>query len=116
MRHNRASFWIRHPENRGGGHGERPMSNAHVPSSLPPASFANGQLFFFELYSHFNVQTGTQPSIRVKCKYKRAWLSLALCEGCSHGGTSELALSWMGRVEESGVALARAHLGAWLVA
>ena len=24
--------------------GERPMSNAHVPSRLPPASFANGQL------------------------------------------------------------------------
>ena len=74
-------------------------------------------LFFcFELYSHFNVPTGTQPSIRVKCKYKRAWLSLALCEGCSQGRTSELALSWMGRVEDSEVALARARLGAWLVA
>ena len=72
--------------------------------------------FFVELYSHFNVRTGTQPSIRVKCKYKLAWLSLALCEGCSHGRTSELALSWMGRVEESEFALARARLGAWLVA
>ena len=76
----------------------------------------SAQMVFFELYRHFNVRTGTQPSIRVKCKYKRAWLSLALCEGCSHGGTSELALSWMGRVEESEVALARARLGAWLVA
>ena len=32
---------------------------------------------------------------------KSAWLSLALYEGCSHGGTSELALSWIGRVEEN---------------
>ena len=44
MRPNRPSFWIRHPQNRGGGHGERPTSNAHVPSRLPPASSANGQL------------------------------------------------------------------------
>ena len=71
--------------------------------------------FFFELYSHFNVRTGTQPSIRVKYKYKRA-LSLALCEGRSHGETPELALSWMGRVEDSEVAVARARLGAWLLA
>ena len=71
---------------------------------------------FFELYSRFNVRNGTQPSIRVKCIDKRAWLSLALCEGCNHGGTSELALSSMNRVEESRVALARARVGAWLVA
>ena len=58
-------------------------------------------VFFFKLYSHFNVWTGTQPSIRVRCIDKRAWLSLALCEGCSHGGTSELALSRMFRVEEN---------------
>ena len=70
----------------------------------------------FELYSHFNVRTGTQPSIRVNCKYKCAWLTLALFEGCSNGGTSELAVSWMGRVEESEVALACARLGALLVA
>ena len=58
-------------------------------------------LHFFELYNHFDVRTGTQPSIRVMCIDKRAWLSLALCEGCSHGGTLELALSWMGRVVEN---------------
>ena len=49
--------------------------------------------FFFEFYSHFNVRTGTQPSIRVMLIDKGALLSLALCEGCSHGGTSELTLS-----------------------
>ena len=57
--------------------------------------------FFCELYSHFNVRTGTQPSIRVMCINKCAWLSLALCEGCSHEQTLELALSWMGRVVEN---------------
>ena len=56
---------------------------------------------FFALYSHFNVRTGTQPSIRVMRIDKCAWPSLALCEGCSHGGTSELTLSWMGRVAEN---------------
>ena len=81
---------------------------------LTPETSRSGA--FFELYSHFNVRTGTQPSIRVMCKYKCAWLSVALLEGCSHGGTSELALSWMGRVEESKVAFTHARFGAWLVA
>ena len=71
---------------------------------------------FFEMYSHLNVRTGTQPSIRVMRIDKCAWLSLALCEGCSHGGTSELTLSWMGRVAENYVALACARVGAQLVA
>ena len=47
---------------------------------VPGRSF----FFFVELYSRFNVRNGTQPSIRVKCIDKRAWLSLALCEGCNH--------------------------------
>ena len=58
-------------------------------------------VLLFELYSHFDVRTGTQPSIRVMRIDKCAWLSLALCEGCSHGGTSDLTLSWMGTVIEN---------------
>ena len=104
----------------GGRGGDGGGTAVHIRAS-PKASRATWYgvergFFFFKLYSHFDVWTGKQPSIRVKCKYKRAWRSLALCEGRSHGGTSEHALSWMGRVEESEVALARTRWGAWLVA
>ena len=70
-------------------------------SFKPAFVFIDHQPDLFELYSHFNVRTGTQPSIRVMCINECAWVSLALCEGCSHGRTLELALSWMGRVEEN---------------
>ena len=72
-----------------------------LPQFLEYAAAIARYLFFFELYSHFNVRTGSQPSITVMRMDKCSWLSLALCEGCSHGGTLELTLSWMGRVAEN---------------
>ena len=82
MRPSHASFWIQHPQNRWGGHGESPMSNAHVPSCLPPASLRNGQLLRSAKFVGLR-KIGISPTYR--CVNKNRWRVFVL-QCCSLRG------------------------------